>query len=62
MHKACLCVRGVMRQWRLNYCDTYSPVVNCMSVIAMLTLIITRELHTKSLDFVLADTQAEFKS
>ena len=33
-----------------------------MSVRAMLTLTIIRELHTKSVDFVLAYTQADVKS
>ena len=61
-HKSRLCSHGGMRQWGLNNRETYSPVVNCMSIRAMLTLTIIRELHTKSVDFVLAYTQADVKS
>ena len=37
------------------------PVVNWMSVRATITLIILRELHTKSVDFVLAYIQYDVK-
>ena len=37
------------------------PVVNWMSVRATITLIILRELHIKSVDFVLAYTQYDVK-
>ena len=50
-----------MHQWVLNYLETYYPVDNWMSVRSMLTLIIIRELHTKSVDFVLAYTQVDVK-
>ena len=53
-HKACLCSYGGMQQWGVHYLETYYPVVNCMSVRSMLTQCILRELHTKSVDFVLA--------
>ena len=46
----------------VNYWETYSPVVNWMSVRAMLTLIILRDIHTKSVDFVLDYTQSGVKS
>ena len=61
-HKARLCAHGGMHQWGLNYWETYSPVVNWMSVSAMLVLSILREFHTNSLDFFLSYTQAGIKS
>ena len=61
-HKARLCAHGGMQQWGVNYWETYFPVVNWMSIRAMLTLSILREIHTKSVDFVLACTQADVKT
>ena len=52
-HKARLCVHGGMQKWELNYWYNYSPVDNLMSAIAILTLNILIEIHTKSVDFVL---------
>ena len=51
-----------MQKLGVNYWETYSPVVYWMSVRAILTLRILRELHTKSVYFVLACTQADVKS
>ena len=51
-----VCINGCV-----NYLDTYSPVVNFMSVRSMLTLSILRELHTKLVYFVLAKNQAGVK-
>ena len=48
MHKSHLCNHGGMQQWGVNYWNTYSPVVNRVSVRAMLTLRILIELHIKS--------------
>ena len=42
-----MCDHGVMQQWGVNYWETYSPVVNWMSVRSMLTLSILRDIHTK---------------
>ena len=50
-----------MQQWEMNYWETYSPVVNWVSVRDMLTLSILIELYTKSVDFVLAYNQADVK-
>ena len=61
-HKYRLCAHGGMQQWGVNYWETYSPVVNCISVRAMITLSILRELHTKSVDFFLAYTKADVKT
>ena len=41
--------------------ETYCPVLNRISVIAMLTLIILRGLHIKSVDLFLAYTQDDVK-
>ena len=51
-----VCINGCV-----NYLDTYSPVVNFMSVRSMLTLSILRELHTKLVYFVLAKNHAGVK-
>ena len=42
-----------MHKWGMIYWETYSPVVNCMSV---------RELHTGSVGFVLSYTYSDVKS
>ena len=39
-HKYRLCAHESMEQCGVNYWETYFPVANCMSVRAMLTLII----------------------
>ena len=57
-HKARLCAHVGMQKGGVKYWDTYSPVVNWMSVGAILTLSILRELQTKSVDFFLAYTKA----
>ena len=51
-----------MQQWGVIYWDTYSLVVNWMSVRSMLTLIILRDIHTKLIYFVLAYTQIDVKT
>ena len=50
-----------MQQWGVNYWETYPPVVNWVSVRAMLTLGILQKIHTKSVDFW-AYTQADVNS
>ena len=60
-HELPLCDHGDMQQWGVNYWETYSPVVNWMSFRAIITLIILRELHTKSVDFVMAYNQTDVK-
>ena len=60
-HKNRICTNGGMQKWGVNCWDTYSPVVNYMSVIAMLTLIILKEIHTNSVGFFLDYTQDNVK-
>ena len=61
-HKSLLFDHVGMQKWGLNYWDTYSPLVNWMSVRSMLTLSILRELHTKSVYFVMTYTQSDVKT
>ncbi len=58
-HKARLCAHGGMQQWGENYWETYSPVVNMLSVRLLLAIAHIHGLETKSIDFVLAFPQAE---
>jgi len=58
-HKARLCAHGGMQQWGENYWETYSPVVNMMSVRLLLLIAKIHNLDTKAIDFVLAFPQAE---
>ena len=61
-HKSRMCVHRGMQQCEVCYWETYSPVVYWVSGRAMLTLIILREIHNKSVYFVLAYTQAGVKT
>ena len=61
-NKSHLCAHRGMQKLGVDYWETQSPVVNWVYVRSMLTLIILRELHTKSLDFVLAYIQADVKT
>ena len=56
-----MCSQGVMQQWGVNYWGTYYPVVIWMSIRVMLTLRILIYIHTKSVYFVIAYTQADVK-
>lgn len=47
-----------MQQWGINYWETYSPVVNWISVCLLLTISIMYDLPTTAIDFVLAYPQA----
>ena len=48
-----------MQQWGTNYWETYSPVVNMVTVRLILLLPWTNKLEAKAIDFVLAFPQAE---
>ena len=48
-----------MQEKGINYWETYAPVVQWMSVRIMLTLAAIENLHTKSIEFVLAYPQAD---
>jgi len=58
-HKAHLCSHGGMQQWGVSYWETYSPVVNMLTVQLLLALCNIRRLHSKSIDFVLAFPQVD---
>ena len=58
-YKSRICAHIGMREKRINYWETYAPVVQWMSVRIMLTLAAIENLHTKSIDFVLAYPQAD---
>ena len=58
-HKARLCAHGGMQQWGVNYWETYSPVVNWITVRTLLTISIIHNLPSKTIDFVLAFPQAD---
>ena len=58
-HKARLCAHGGMQRWGDNYWETYSPVVNMLSVRLLLSLATIFKLDSKAIDFVLAFPQAD---
>jgi hypothetical protein len=58
-HKAHLCAHEGMQQWGVSYWETYSPVVNVLTVCLLLALCNIHKLESKSIDFVLAFPQAE---
>ena len=60
-HKARMCAHGGMQQWGDNYWETYSPVVNMLSVRLLLSLAKIFNLDSKAIDFVLAFPQAELE-
>ena len=58
-HKARLCAHGGMQRWGENYWETFSPVVNNVTVRLLLALCNIHGLESKSIDFVLAFPQAD---
>jgi hypothetical protein len=58
-HKARLCTHGGMQQWGVSYWETYSPVVNMLTVCLLFALCNIHGLESKSIDFVLAFPQAD---
>lgn len=58
-HKARICAHGGMQEWGENYWETYSPVVNMLSVKLLLVIAKIHGLESKSIDFVLAFPQAD---
>ena len=58
-HKARLCAHGGMQRWGDNYWETYSPVVNMLSVRLLLAICHIHGLDSKAIDFVLAFPQAD---
>ena len=61
-YKARLCCHGGQQQWGVNYFETYAPVVAWATVWTMLILSKLHNLHTRSIDFVLAYPQAKIKT
>jgi hypothetical protein len=47
-----------MQQWGVSYWETYSPVVNMITVCLLLALCNIHGLESKSIDFVLVFPQA----
>jgi len=58
-HKARLCAHGGMQQWGVSSWETYSPVVNMLTVRLLLALCNIHGLESKSIDFILAFPQAD---
>ena len=58
-HKARLCAGGHRQVYEVNYWDTYSPVVQWVTVRLLLILASVENLHTRQVDFVLAFPQAD---
>lgn len=57
-YKARLCAHGEMQTWGENYSETYTSVVNCLSVWILFSLSVIHDLDARSIDFVLAFSQA----
>ena len=60
-HKARLCAHGGMQRWGESYWETYSPVVNMLTVRLILVIAKLHKLDSKAIDFVLAFPQADLK-
>ena len=60
-HKARLCAHGVIQQWGDNYWETYSPVVNMLTVRLILAIAKLHKLDSNTIDFVLAFLQADLE-
>ena len=60
-HKARMCAHGGMQQWGDSYWETYSPVVNMLSVRLILAIAKLHNLDSKAIDFVLAFPQADLE-
>ena len=58
-YKACICTHGGQQSYEINYWETYSPVVNWISVRLLLTICQLHNLNSESIDFVLAFPQVE---
>eukprot|EP00957_Ditylum_brightwellii_P150072 11429070-Ditylum_brightwellii.AAC.1 len=53
-HKARLCTHSGMQQWGVNSWETYSPVVNWITVCTLMPIASIHGPPTKCFDFVLA--------
>ena len=52
-HKACLCTGGHCQVFELNYWDTYSPVVQWMTVCLLLVIFVLENSPTQQVDLYL---------
>ena len=59
-YKARIYAHGRMQEKGINYWETYTPVVQWISVRIMLTLAAIENLRNKSIDFALAHPHADF--
>jgi len=59
--KARLNIHGGQQQYRVNYTETYAPVVTWFAVWLLLILVVINKWHTRQIDFVLAYPQAPIK-
>ena len=60
-HKARLCAHGGMQQWGGSYWETYSPVVNMLTVRLILAIAKIHNLDSKAINVVLAFPRANLK-
>ena len=58
-YKARLCAHGGMQQWGDKYWETYSPVVNMLSVRLLLAICHIHGLDSKATNFVLSFPRAD---
>ena len=56
-HESKISAHGGMKQWGVKYWETYSPVVNWISVLSLLDIAIIHELPSRSIDFVFSFIQ-----
>ena len=59
MNRARIYAHCGMQRWVKSYCETYSPVLNMMSVSLLLAIAHIHGLNSKSIDFVLPFPQAD---
>ena len=60
-HKARLCAHGGMQQWGNSYWETYSLVVNMLTVCLILALAKLHNLDSKAIDLFLAFPHADLE-
>ena len=60
-HKFCLCSHGGMQQWGDSYWETYSPLVNMLTIRLILAIAKIHSLYSKAIYFVLAFPQADLE-
>ena len=58
-HKARLTAHGGKQRWGVDYWETYSPVVNWLSVRVLMTISLLHGLDSATMDFILAFPQAK---